>query len=143
MDGEGRVVDGGEASGETGPARVVTIFVPPPIFGEVQAVFDSPMIPHVRQDVRGRDLVGVEAGDEVPHVMRDKLAGGGADLAIDADRYAAVGEVEDLADVRRVVEIDPNTAGFPESPLLLVVLAAGGRWGAPAKQWTRASSASP
>jgi hypothetical protein len=116
---EGRVVDGGEAGGEAGPAGVVTIFVPPPVFAEVQAVFNPPMIPHIGQDVGGRHPVGVEAGDEVPHVVRDELAGGGADLAIDADRYAAVGEVKDLADVRRVVEIDPNAARFPEAPLLL------------------------
>ena len=124
---------------------MVTIFVPPPIFAEVQAVFDAPMIPHVRQDVGGRDLVGVEAGDEVPHVVRDELAGGGADLAIDADCDAAAGEVEDLAEIGRVVQIDPDAAGFPPAPLLLfsVLSAAGGRWGAPAKQWTRASSASP
>jgi hypothetical protein len=119
VDGEGRVVDGGEAGGEAGPAGVVTIFVPPPIFAEVQAVFDAPMIPHVRQDVGGRDLVGVEAGDEVPHVVRDELAAGGADLAIDADRYAAAGEVENLADVRRVVDVDPDAARFTEAPLLL------------------------
>lgn len=86
MDGEGRVVDGGEAGGEPRPAGVVAILVPPPIFGEVQAVFDSPMVPHVGQNVGGRDLVGVEAGNEVAHVVRDELAVGGADFAIDADR---------------------------------------------------------
>lgn len=144
MDREGRVVDGGEADRESGPAGVVTIFVPPPILGEVQAVFDSPMVPHVGQEVGGRDAVGVEAGDEVPHVVRDEFAFGRADLAIDANRYAAAGEVEDLADVRRVVDVDPNAAGFPKAPFLLfsVLSAAGGRWEACAKQWTSASSAS-
>lgn len=86
MDGEGGVVDGRQAGGESGPAGVVAILVPPPIFGEVQAVFDPPMVPHVGQEVRGRDLVGVEAGNEVADVVRDELAGGGANLAIDADR---------------------------------------------------------
>jgi hypothetical protein len=45
-----------------------------------------PMVPHVGQDVRGRDLVRVETGNEVPHVVRNEFAGGGADFAIDADR---------------------------------------------------------
>lgn len=85
MDGEGRIVDRGEASGEAGPARVVTVFVPPPVLGEVQAVFDSPMVPHIGQEIGGRDPVGVEAGNEVAHVVRDELALGGADLAIDAE----------------------------------------------------------
>jgi len=86
VDGEGRVVDSGEAGGEAGPAGVVAILVPPPIFGEVQAVFDPPVVPHVGQNVCGCDLVGVEAGNEVAHVVRDELAVGGSDLAIDADR---------------------------------------------------------
>jgi len=122
----------------------VAVFVPPPVLAEVQAVLDTPMVPHVGQEVRGRDLVGVEARDEVADVVRDELAGGVSDLAIDADRYAAAGQIEDLAEVIRVVSIDPDAAGFSEAPFLLfsVVWAAGGRWGAPAKQWARASSAS-
>jgi hypothetical protein len=86
MDGEGRVVDGGEAGGEAGPAGVVAVFVPPPIFGEVQTVFDPPVVPHVPQEVGGGDAVGVEAGDEVADVVRDEFAGARADVAIDADR---------------------------------------------------------
>lgn len=86
VDGESRVVDRGEAGGESGPAGVVAVLVPPPIFGEVEAVFDPPVVAHVAQEIRGRDAVRVEAGDEVPHVVRNEFAGGGADLAIDADR---------------------------------------------------------
>jgi hypothetical protein len=86
VDGECRVVDGGEAGGESGPAGVVAVFVPPPVLAEVEAVFDPPVIPHVPQDVRGRDAVGVEAGDEVADVVRNEFAVVGADLAIDADR---------------------------------------------------------
>ncbi len=86
VDREGRVVDGGEAGGEAGPPGVVAVFVPPPIFGEVQTVFDPPVVPHVSQEVRGRDAVGVEAGDEVADVVRHQFAGARSDLAIDADR---------------------------------------------------------
>ena len=59
---------------------------PPPILGEVQTVFDPPVVPHVPQEVRGRDAVGVEAGDEVADVVRRRFAGARSDLAIDADR---------------------------------------------------------
>jgi hypothetical protein len=71
---------------EAGPPGVVAVFVPPPIFGEVQAVFNPPVVPHVPQEVRGRDAVGIEAGDEVADVVRHKFADAGADLAVDADR---------------------------------------------------------
>lgn len=37
-DGHRRVVQGGQAGGESGPAGVVAIFIPPPIFGEVETV---------------------------------------------------------------------------------------------------------
>jgi hypothetical protein len=86
VDGEGRVVEGGEAGGKAGPPGVVAVFVPPPIFAEVQAVFDPPVVPHVPQEVRGRHAVGVEAGDEVADVVRHEFAGARSDLAIDADR---------------------------------------------------------
>lgn len=144
MDGHRRIVEGGQAGGESRSAGMVAVFVPPAVFAKVQAVFDAPMVAHVGQEVGGGDLVRVLAGNEVPHVVRDELAGGIADLAINADRYAAAGQIEDLADVRRVVDVDPDPARFSEAPLLLfsVVWAAGGRSGAPTKQWTSASSVS-
>lgn len=86
MDRECRVVDCGEAGGEPGPAGVVAILIPPPILDEVQVVLDTPVVPHVSQQVFRRNAAWVEAGDEVADVVRDELAGGGADLAIDADR---------------------------------------------------------
>lgn len=119
MDGEGRVVDSGQAGGESGPAGVVAIFVPPAVFAEMQAVFDAPVVPHVGQEVRGRDLIRVLAGNEVSHVVRDELADGITNFAIDPDSYAAAGEIEDFTDVRRIVDVDPDTAGFTKAPLLL------------------------
>lgn len=86
VDREGRVVEGGEAGGEAGPPGVVAIFVPPPIFGEVQTVFDPPVVSHVPHEVRGGDAVGIKAGDEVADVVRHEFAGARTDLAIDADR---------------------------------------------------------
>ena len=119
---------------------MVAIFVPPPILAEVEAVFDPPVIPHQREQVSGGHAAGVETADEVPHVVRDNLAAGRADLAVDAQRYAATGEAEGFAGRVGVVEMNPDAAGFLQSPLLPVECAAGGRCGAPAKHWTSASS---
>jgi len=46
----------------------VTVLVPPPIFQEVEAVFQPPVVADIPQEVRGGNAVGIEAGDEIPHV---------------------------------------------------------------------------
>ncbi len=84
MDGEGGVVDGRQTGGEPGPPGVVAILVPPAILQEVQAVFDPPVVADVPQQVGGGNAVGIEARYEVPHVVRENLAVGGADFTIDA-----------------------------------------------------------
>ncbi len=63
---------------------MVAILVPPSIFQEVPTVFDPPVIADMPQEIRGGDRLGIEAGDEVSHIVREDLAVGGADLAIDA-----------------------------------------------------------
>lgn len=143
MDGEGGVVEGRQAGREAGPPRVVAIFVPPAVLQEVEAVFQPPVVADVAQEIRGRDLLGIEARDEVTHVVRHHFACGRAELAIDAQRYTATGQIERLTNVVRVVEIDPQLADFLESPLLSSVSTAGGRWAADAKQCCKASSVSP
>jgi len=99
VDRESGVVDGRQAGRETGPASVVAVFVPPAILQEVEAVFQPPMVADVPQEVRRGDAGGIQARDEIPHVVREQLAVGGANLAINAQRYAAAGQVESFADV--------------------------------------------
>jgi hypothetical protein len=65
---------------------VVAVLVPPAVLQEVEAVFDSPMVADVPQPVRPGDLLGIEAGDEIPHVVRENLAVGSANLAINSQR---------------------------------------------------------
>ena len=142
VDREGGVVDGRQAGGESWPPGVVAIFVPPPIFQEVQAVFHPPVVADVPQQIRGGDAAGIEARHEIPHVVRHSFAGGGPQFTIDAQDYATAGQVECVTHVVGVVQVDPHPAGFFESPLLSVDWAAGGRSTAWAKQCTRASSAS-
>lgn len=99
MDREGSVVDGCQAGGEAGSPGVVTVLVPPPILQEVEAVFQPPVVADIPQEVRGGNAVGIQAGDEIPHVVREHFAVGGANLAINAQRDAATGQVEPFADV--------------------------------------------
>ena len=86
MDREGGIVDRGETGGEAGPPGVMAVFVPPAIFQEVQAVFHAPMVADVPQEVRGGNAVGIEARHEIPHIVRQDFATGGANLAIHAQR---------------------------------------------------------
>jgi hypothetical protein len=86
VDGEGGVVDRREAGGEAGPPGVVAVLVPPAVLQEVEAVLQPPVIADMPQEVGGGDAVGIEARDEVPHVVRENLAVGGADFTIDAQR---------------------------------------------------------
>ena len=84
MDREGGVVDGRQAGGEAGPPGVVAVFVPPPILQEVETVFQPPVVADVPQEVRGGDAIGIEARDEIPHVVRENLAIGSTNHAINA-----------------------------------------------------------
>jgi hypothetical protein len=86
MDREGGVVDGRQAGGEAGPPGVVAVLVPPAILQEVEAVFHSPMVADVPQQVRRGNTLGIEARDEIPHVVRENLAVGSANLAINSQR---------------------------------------------------------
>ena len=44
MNGDGGVVDGGHQGRESRAAGMMPIFVPPTVFGEMEAVLDSPVI---------------------------------------------------------------------------------------------------
>src|SRR5439155_10446836 len=59
MDREGGVVDCRQAGGEAGPPGVVAVLVPPSILQEVKAVFHSPMVADIPQEVRGGNAVGI------------------------------------------------------------------------------------
>lgn len=86
MDREGGVVDRRQAGREAGSPGVVAVFVPPAILQEMEAVFHSPMVADMPQQVRRGDLLGIETGDEIPHVVRQDFAVGSANLAINAER---------------------------------------------------------
>lgn len=70
----------------------MAVFVPVSIINEMQC-FDSPMASHVSEKVIGRDLGGIETGDEVANIVREDLAVAAAHLAIDAKRNLAIGKL--------------------------------------------------
>jgi hypothetical protein len=49
---------------------VVTVFIPPPILQEVQSVFEPPMVADILEQLGGGHPAGIEAGNEVTHVVR-------------------------------------------------------------------------
>jgi len=52
----------------------MTIFVPPPVFGEMKTVFDSPVISYVSENVVSCDLIWVKTGDEVARITQHNAA---------------------------------------------------------------------
>ena len=69
----------------------MSIFVPPSVFGEVQIVFDPPMISNMLEDVEGSDGVWIETGDEVAFVVQYDCAVISDQLTIDSDRDFTIG----------------------------------------------------
>ena len=69
----------------------MSIFVPPSVFGEVQIVFDPPMISNMLEDVEGSDGVWIETGDEVAFVVQYDFAVISDQLTIDSDRDFTIG----------------------------------------------------
>lgn len=84
----------GQPLGEARPSRPVTVFVPPPIFDEEQAVLNLPMPAHVSQKLRGADPIRVEAGEEVACVAEPHGAIIGNHIAVDANGNSAAGKGE-------------------------------------------------
>jgi len=70
MDREGGVVDRRHAGRETRSTCVMTIFVPPAVFQEVQAVFNAPVLANVPQEIGGSHLIGIEAAHVVASIVQ-------------------------------------------------------------------------
>ncbi len=74
MNRESGVVDCRHASRETGAPGVVTIFVPPAIFQEVQAIFNAPVLANMPQEIGGGYLLGIEAAHVVARIVQYDFA---------------------------------------------------------------------
>lgn len=103
MDGERCVVDRGHDCGEAGAASVMPIFVPPSVFGEMEAIFNSPVIPDMPENVVGSDVAGIKAGDEIAFVVQYDLAVISDQLTIDPHRNFTIGYRQCFSNVVRVL----------------------------------------
>lgn len=81
----------------------MSIFVPPPIFDEEEAVLDLPVLADQFQQLVGADPAGIEARQEVARIVRAHAAIVGNDIAVHAERNLAAGEVQRLANVVGIV----------------------------------------
>lgn len=86
----------------------------------MQAVFDLPMPTNVGLKLGGRHQLRIEAGYEVPAFVRKNVPLGRAHFTIDADGNLAIGEIQALADIRGIVQVDPKPACFVVEPLFSV-----------------------
>jgi hypothetical protein len=82
---------------------MVSIFIPPTIFEEVQAVFDFPVAANQLQKIGRCYRVGIEAGDEIADVVGNNLSTRLTHFAIDAQRDPATWQPQCLANVIGVV----------------------------------------
>ena len=112
------------------PAGGMSIFIPPAVFEKEVAVFDLPMIANIGQQLGGRDLRWIEAGNKIAAVVRDNVAIGSDHVTVDAQADATARKSQLLADIVRVIQGQPEPAAICQSPLFSCVSAAGGRFSA-------------
>lgn len=141
-DGQSGVGQRGERLGQAGPLGVVTIFVPPAVLDEMEAVLHLPVAANVRLEFTRRDRLGRQAGDEVAAFAGKERALRATHFAIHADADPAAGNLQMLLDVRGVVEVDPKPARFLIQPLFSVTSWAGLTGVSWKKQASKASSMS-
>jgi len=120
----------------------VTVFVPPAILEEVQAVFHLPMAPDVGVKIGRRDRAWIEAGDEVPALVKQQNTLGRTHFTIGADGDFATGNFQTLTNILGIGQVDPNPAAIATIPLFSVVSWAGRVVDASAKHVFNASSMS-
>lgn len=92
-----------EPFGEAGPAGPVTVFIPPTVFEEEDAVFDLPMATNLRQQFVGANILRVDAGQEISRVGQMHGAVLAHDIAIDAQGDLTAGKGQSLANVLGIV----------------------------------------
>ena len=120
----------------------MTVFVPPAILDEVQAVFHLPMAANGGVKLGRRDRTRIEAGHEIPGVVKQKNTIGRTYFTIGTDGDLTVGNIQTLAEILGVVQVDPNPAGIAAIPFFSVVSWAARADDASAKHVFNASSMS-
>ena len=119
QDGEGEICECREDLAEAGAAEIMTVFIPPAVFDEVERVFDLPVVTDDFLKVGRRDVRRVETRDEVARVVRKKRTIRTDHLAIDTHNDLTIRDVQLLAKVLGVVDVAPEFANFDASFFLL------------------------
>lgn len=140
--GDGGAIEDRQAVGQARSTRGMTILIPPAVFEEEVAVFDLPMIADMGQQLVGRDLRRIEAGNKIAAIVRNNVAGGSDHVTVDAQSDPAAGKSQLVANVICVVQGEPEPAAICQSPLFSCVSAAGGRLSACPKHERKASCTS-
>jgi len=81
----------------------MAIFVPPTVFQEVQAVFNSPVLANVPQEIGGGYLLGIEATHIVARIVQHDFAMISTQFPIDTQTNLATGKIECFPNVISVV----------------------------------------
>ena len=102
---------------QPGTLGVVTVFVPPAIFDEVQAIFHLPMATNIVVQGRGTDCARIATGDEVPSIVEHDGAIGRSDFMIGAKENLAARKIQGFANILGIVQVEPQPTGFDVSPL--------------------------
>ena len=120
----------------------MAVFVPPAILHEVQAIFHLPMPANIGVKLGGRDAARVEAGHEIPAFLEENRTGRRTDFPLRTEEDFALRNVQTLAQILGIAQVEPQSAGFAAAPLFSVMTWAGRSGNAAAKQVRRASSMS-
>ncbi len=103
MNGEGRIVDCRHAGREPRPTCVVTIFVPPAVFYEVQAILNTPVLSNVPQEIGCGYLFGIETAHVIARIVQHDFAIVRTQLTIDTQANLATWQIERFSNVIGVV----------------------------------------
>jgi hypothetical protein len=102
---QGSVGQGGESLGQAEPLGVVAIFVPPAVLDEVKAVFDLPVVTHIRLQAGCRHGGRIKAGEKIAGFVGDFVAR--AHLAIHREGNLAIGKLQTLAEIVGEFQVEP------------------------------------
>jgi hypothetical protein len=119
-DGQRGVGQRSERLGQAGPFGVVTIFVPPAVLDEMEAVFHLPVATDGVQQFSRRDRIGIQTGHEVAAFVGKKLVLRRAQFAINTNADLTTGNVQTLSNILSVSEVEPKPTRLLIEPLFPV-----------------------
>ena len=125
QDGESKIRQCGKNFAQAGTTQIVTVFVPPSVFDEVQGVLDLPVVTHQFLKIGRPHLRRIDARDEVASVVRKKCVRRIEHIAIHTQNDLTIRDVQLFAKVLRVVDVRPDFANFNASFFLLYVTFSG------------------